>query len=287
MKSFLIVNADDFGYAPGVNCGIIDAATRGIVTATGIFANTPDLEQASRALEPIDGLDTGVHLNLTHGNPLTDEIRALAVNWGGRFPDKLSLLSALMARTLSTTTIETEWRAQIDRCVSSGLRISFLNSHEHVHMLPGLFAIVQRLAGEYGIPHIRFAASEWRARQTGGSIVRNLIIGGMGRFASSRCRAAAPVMLGLAASGKLDISYLQDSLATLSPGAIYELMCHPGYFRESEIADPRSAHYHRWDQEREMLCSEEALSLCADFDIQLIGYRHLTITDGRLAVRQL
>ena len=258
-----------------------------MVTATGIFANAADLEQASRALEPIDGLDTGVHLNLTHGNPLTDEIRALSVKWGGRFPDKLSLLSALIRKILSTTAIETEWRAQIDRCISSGFRISFLNSHEHVHMLPGLFTIVNRLAVEYGIPHIRFAASEWRARQTGGSIVRNLIIGGMGRFAPSRCRAAAPVMLGLAASGKLDISHLRDSLAALSPGAVYELMCHPGYFRKSEIADPRLAHYHQWDQEREMLCSEDARSLCKDYDIQLIGYRNLIITDGRLTVRQL
>ena len=159
-------------------------------------------------------------------------------------------------------------------------------SHEHVHMLPGLFAIVQRLAGEYGIPHIRFAASEWRAVQSSGSIVRNLIIGGMGRFAPSRDRAAAPIMLGLTASGKLDISYLRDRLATLSPGGVYELMCHPGYFRESEIADPRLARYHQWERERELLCSEEARSLCKDYDIQLIGYRHLVITDSRLTVRQ-
>jgi predicted glycoside hydrolase/deacetylase ChbG (UPF0249 family) len=286
LRSFLIVNADDFGYAPGVNRGIIYAATRGIVSATGIFANSADLELASRALESIDGLDTGVHLNLTHGNPLNDDMRALAVKRGGRFPDKLSLLSALISKTLSTATVEAEWRAQIERCISSGFRIRFLNSHEHVHLLPGLFAIVERLAGEYGIPHIRFVASEWRARQTGGSIVRNLIIGSMGRFAPSRCRAAAPVMLGLAASGKLDISYLRDRLATLSPGTVYELMCHPGYFRESEITDPRLARYHQWDQEREMLCSEEARSLCKDYDIQLIGYRHLVITDGRLVVRQ-
>jgi hypothetical protein len=113
-----------------------------------------------------------------------------------------------------------------------------------------------------------------------------LIIGGMGWFAPSRCRAEAPFMLGLAASGKLDISYLRDTLATLSPGAVYELMCHPGYFCESEIADPRLARYHQWDQEREMLCSEEARRLCKDYDIQLIGYRHLIITDGRLTVRQ-
>lgn len=287
MSSFLIVNADDFGYAPGVNCGIMDTATHGIVTATGIFANSADLGQTSRALEQIDGLDTGVHLNLTHGNPLTDEMRALTVKWGGQFPGKASLLSALVRKTISTAAIETEWRAQIDRCTSCGFRISFLNSHEHVHMLPGLFAIVGRLAGEFGIPHIRFAASEWRARQTGGSIIRNLIIDGMGRFAPSRYRAAAPIMLGLTVSGKLGISYLQDSLATLHPGAVYELMCHPGYFREAEITDPRLVHYHQWDQERELLCSDEVRSLCKDNDIQLIGYRHLVIADGQVAVHQV
>ena len=37
-----------------------------------------------------------------------------------------------------------EWRAQIERCLDSGLRVSFLNSHEHLHMLPALFPVARR-----------------------------------------------------------------------------------------------------------------------------------------------
>ena len=37
--SFLIVNADDYGYFPGISRGIIDAHKDGVVTATGVLAN--------------------------------------------------------------------------------------------------------------------------------------------------------------------------------------------------------------------------------------------------------
>ena len=46
----LIVNADDFGRAPGVNRGILEAYEAGIVTSTTVMINYPDaapgLEQA-------------------------------------------------------------------------------------------------------------------------------------------------------------------------------------------------------------------------------------------------
>ncbi len=166
------------------------------------------------------------------------------------------------------------------------MEVRFLNSHEHVHMLPGVFTVAERLAAEYGIPHIRVASSEWYCRQTAGSISRNVIIGGMKMFVPSHFRSRAPAMLGLARSGKLNLRYLTEVLSTLRSGEVYELMCHPGYTDEAVELDPRLAQYHDWDNERQALCSEEVKRLCDENEIQLIGYRHLAIVDGRIAVRQ-
>ena len=44
----LIVNADDYGYFDCVSKGILESASRGIVTATGVFANRPALPGARR-----------------------------------------------------------------------------------------------------------------------------------------------------------------------------------------------------------------------------------------------
>lgn len=284
--AYLIVNADDFGYGPAVNRGIIDAARHGAVTATGVFANAGELEKQIEPLLDVEHLDTGVHLNLTHGCPLADEMRALNRSGGGQFPGKLALIKALISGRLSREIVEREWRSQIDRCISSGMEVRFLNSHEHVHMLPGLFVVAERLAAAYGIPHIRVASSEWYCRPTAGSISRNVIIGGMKMFVPSRLRSRAPAMLGLARSGKLNLRYLKEVLSTLRPGGAYELMCHPGYTDEAVELDPRLARYHDWDSERQALCSKEVKRLCDVNNIRLIGYRHLAMVDGRLAVRQ-
>ena len=40
MKS-VIINADDFGYSPAVNAGIIKAYEDGILTSTTLMANMP------------------------------------------------------------------------------------------------------------------------------------------------------------------------------------------------------------------------------------------------------
>jgi predicted glycoside hydrolase/deacetylase ChbG (UPF0249 family) len=284
--AYLIVNADDFGYGPGVNRGIIDAARHGAVTATGVFANAGELEKQIEPLLDVEHLDTGVHLNLTHGSPLAEEMCALTRSEGGRFPGILALLKALISGRITLELVEREWRTQIDQCISSGMEVRFLNSHEHVHMLPGVFTVAERLAAEYGIPHIRVASSEWYCRQTAGSISRNVIIGGMKMFVPARFRSRAPAMLGLARSGKLNLRYLTEVLSTLRSGEVYELMCHPGYTDEAVELDPRLARYHHWDNERQALCSEEVKRLCDENDIRLIGYRHLAIVDGRIAVRQ-
>lgn len=284
MTSYLIVNADDFGYAPGINQGIVDSAARGIVTATGVLANCADFERQLTVLEASEPLDIGVHLNLTHGDPITPEMRALVGKWQGQFPDKLALIRQLALRRINLTAVEREWRAQIERCISSGIKVRFLNSHEHMHMLPGLFSIVVCLARDYAIPHIRFVVGE---RQVQNKIVpafKNLIMKILGRFAPSEYRTRSPVMLGLAQSGQLDHSYLERTLPSLKPDKVYELMCHPGYHRPGEIADPTLLRYHRWDQERELLCDEHVKQLCQRHSVKLIGYRHLEIISDRLTV---
>jgi predicted glycoside hydrolase/deacetylase ChbG (UPF0249 family) len=42
-RAYLIVNADDYGIFRCVSKGILEAASHGIVTATGVFANMAHL----------------------------------------------------------------------------------------------------------------------------------------------------------------------------------------------------------------------------------------------------
>src|SRR5207245_3541269 len=63
----LVVNADDFGFTPDVNEGIVEAHCRGILTATTLMANGAAFEDAVRLAGEHPTLDVGCHLVLVSG----------------------------------------------------------------------------------------------------------------------------------------------------------------------------------------------------------------------------
>jgi chitin disaccharide deacetylase len=281
----LIVNADDFGYFRCVSRGILEAATRGVVTATGVLANSPDLEPLAAELRACTSLDAGVHLNLTTGAPLTQGMREKCARWGGSFPGKFQLVGAVLSGAVRAQDVEAEWQSQIERCLSAGLELTFLNSHEHIHMLPTLFGIATTLAARYRIPHLRFTSVERPARLAPAALLRSALVAGLQLACSRRARGASPRLLGLDPSGRLDMSYLQRTLPALRPGGFYELMCHPGRLDRREISDPRLLGYHDWEGELATLTGSALRELFARCGVSLVRYRDLAVDGRRLSLR--
>ncbi len=281
----LIVNADDYGYFGGVSRGIIQAATRGIVTATGVFANAARFDEDVAALRGCSALDAGVHLNLTDGRPLTADMRDRLSNWGGRFPGKFAMARAVMLGTVRDRDVEVEWRAQIERCLDAGLTLHFLNSHEHIHMLPALFMRVQALAAEHRIPHVRLAAAALARSGGAGGLLRGVIIRVLETAARRRATQPAARFLGLEASGRLGLADLDAVTASVQPGCVYELMCHPGHLDRAEVNDPRLLDYHDWEGELATLTDPRAKALLRERGIRLVGYRDIAVEGGRLVAR--
>jgi predicted glycoside hydrolase/deacetylase ChbG (UPF0249 family) len=269
----LIVNADDFGFFDGVSRGILEAARAGTVTATGVIANGPAFERWLAPLLEVESLDVGVHLNATLGRPLTTWLSAYLERWSGELPGKLALARAILTHRIPVEAIAEEWRAQIEKCLACGLRVRFLNSHEHVHMAPSLYRIVMGLAHEFRIAHVRYTRAEWRLRGGTAGLTRSLAIALVG-FAT-RDEADAPRLLGLARSGKLRAADLRSMLARLRPGTVYELMCHPGHADPAVAKHRGVAAYHRWEEELALLLGEELQKELRRFSVQLIGFRHL------------
>ena len=284
-EAYLIVNADDYGCFACVSRGILRAAARGIVTATGVFANAPHFDERAAVLGSCDTLDVGVHLNLTEGFPLTSELRSTLARSSGRFPGKFAMAVSILRGGVKVADVKREWAAQIERCLANGLQVRFLNSHEHIHMLPALFRVTGELAREYRISHVRFPTARLDASPSGGSLFRGAVIGALGALNRRHAGGARTQFLGLEASGRLDLDYLARTLPRLRRGQIYELMCHPGEFDAQEVTDARLRRYHDWEGELRTLTSPDARALLNRHRVRPIGYRHLEIRAARLAVR--
>ena len=272
----LIVNADDYGYSEEVSRGILDAAGSGVVTATGILANSPFFEEHVEALRTADRVDPGVHLNLTVWRPLTSRLARLpesSVEEGTRSKTRIAL--SVLSGRLDIDLVEEEWDAQIRRCIGADLRIWFLNSHEHLHMLPPLFRLIHRLADRHGIPYIRYPSAEWFGFPKPSALARELTLLALDWINGSRARRPGPALVGVSRSGRIDLPYLEKRLATLREGGVYELMCHPGHPPAEDAVHRKLLEYHDWKGELDTLVRAKANGLFHSERIRLIGFRDL------------
>jgi len=278
----LIVNADDYGYYDCVSRGILQSARHGIVTATGILATGKRFDENITWLKDHDDLDLGLHLNMTDREPLTNDMRKQLARWQGRFPSKFAVATAIMTGAVPITAVKLEWRAQIERCLDKGLTIRFINSHEHIHMLPSLFRLVGELAQEYCIAHVRLPTSDWFHNWQPGAFIRDTLMKGLAAINQSHLGRPAPTFLGMAESGRLSLAALQALLPKLQAGGVYELMCHPGFRVDAEIDNPQLFGYHDWEGELTALTSPEVRALLDRHGIRLIRYRDLDRQEGQL-----
>lgn len=271
----LIINADDYGYYKCVSRGILDTMKSGNVTATGVMANSQYFMEAIKELLAIETADAGIHLNLTFGKPLTNSMKNDLERWNGNFPPKYKLVTAILKGEIRKKSVFDELSAQIERCIDAGLAVTFLNSHEHVHMLPVLYPMVLELSDIYRIPYVRYTDAEWMGKINTGYLIRNIIFTVLGWVNSRDAIKSLPKLIGTGESGKLSINYLEKRLSSLKNDRVYELMCHPGYFDKTEIDNAALVSYHDWESELSILMSEHLNNVFERCNVRLIGYRDI------------
>jgi predicted glycoside hydrolase/deacetylase ChbG (UPF0249 family) len=226
VERLLIVNADDLGLAPGVSEGILDLAGRGSVTSASVLMNLPGGPDALRRARAI-GLDTGVHLNLCAGMPLSppDQVPSLLrADW--RLASAQAVHLRLLSGRLRLDEVEREWAAQIDRYVSIAGRPSHLDTHLHMHAHRDLYPIIMRLAARYGIAGVRCALAGYLLQVPRLSLAP-VLLRRPSRSAAAVChtdRFTVLTALGWVRSARP----LRALLHALPPG-ITELVCHPGH----------------------------------------------------------
>ena len=150
----LIVNADDLGMTPGANQGIFEGFDRGAITHASIMANCDYFDEAMEGMQERPDLGLGMHLNITYGKPIIQN--SLYCDDAGIF--NLGYLDLLKNRSQEfLAAVEAEWEAQIKRVLDSSLtkKLTHLDSHRHVHMIPHLYKIAVKLAKKYGVERIR------------------------------------------------------------------------------------------------------------------------------------
>jgi predicted glycoside hydrolase/deacetylase ChbG (UPF0249 family) len=163
----LIINADDLGISEENTAATASLMERGRVTSATILANGEDLESAVNVARSLPRCSFGVHLNLTEGPPLTDSSRlSPLLGEDGQFT-RLVFSEPLAGPLLSA--VEEEWVAQVEKVRATGLRVTHLDSHEHVHTIPRLFFAFKAVQRRTGIRKARITKNLYDSSSPPGS----------------------------------------------------------------------------------------------------------------------
>jgi len=152
----LIVNADDLGATPAVNDAVFKLVDEALVTSATFIANAPYVEEACRRAAGYTGCSFGVHLNVTEYTPLTDpwNLRGLLDDNGNFAREKIRTVPIDSALSEG---IFQEFSAQIERLSSLGATVGHIDSHEHVHTIPGVFPILKKIQKRFNIRKVRIS----------------------------------------------------------------------------------------------------------------------------------
>lgn len=266
-----MVNADDFGFTPDVNSGIVEAHRRGILTSTTLMANGDAFDEAVSLAREVPTLDIGCHLVLVGGRSLLPPYR--------EFP--LTVAELLKAIIRGQIDIYAELNAQMKRILEAGIRPSHLDTHKHTHLAPPVLDAVARIAEESGVRWVR-RPFDFPLNALSGAVPRlkrltSKALGGLrGRFhrvlERHGCRTTDH-FAGFQITGRFSSAELVELLAILPAGST-ELMVHPGHCTEA-LRRARTRLKESREQELQALVSPDVRAAIERNHITLTDYRRL------------
>ena len=236
----LIINADDFGISREVNSAICECFSNYMITSTTLMVNMPFCDEAV-ALSKERGFDerVGIHLNLTSGQPLTEDIRYFKC-----FCDRDGMFNAAFQKNTATRLRLTreeskamgkEIEAQLVKYLHYGLPDHHLDSHHHVHTNASVYRELSPLLKKYGIRSVRLSRNMYKKMSCLKALYKK-------RYNRSLSRSGV-FTTDYFGSFK-DFSACHEDLADNS---LTEIMVHPMYDSYGKLVDTKTDMYYEKD----------------------------------------
>jgi predicted glycoside hydrolase/deacetylase ChbG (UPF0249 family) len=272
-KKYLIIHADDAGMSHSVNRATIDGMEKGIVSSASIMVPCPWFKEFAEYAKTHTDKDYGIHLTLNsewenyRWGPVADrKVVPSLVDPEGYLWDNV----AQVASNAKAEEVMIELRAQIQRAIDFGIKLSHLDTHMGaVVSRPDLVEVYIKLGIEFNLPVM---------------MVRNL---GPEYMQIPGFKERFPAMLGMLEERNMPIldrleqhyggeshaerraTYV-DTLESIGPG-VTQLIIHCGYDNE-ELRHITSSSSRR-DGDRRIFCEPEIMKLIAELGIDVITWK--------------
>ncbi|MEO7456887.1 MAG: ChbG/HpnK family deacetylase [Gemmatimonadaceae bacterium] len=274
-RSRIVINADDLGFAPGVNRGILECHLAGTLSSASIMVTAPAFHEAVALVhERMPNLGVGLHFNLLTGKPLA-VVPSLTDPATGEFLSLGKLAARAMTGRVSAADVRRECDAQLAALAKTRIAITHLDSHRHTHALPGILAPVLASVRAARVKVVRRPVDVPNPREPM-TAVKMFVLRTSWDAASASLGdddreliARSPAFRGIALQGQADVKQRLLALLDEVRGGT-EIMLHPGYDDAVLAAqDP-----YRTEREREVLAltSVEVKERVRRGDIKLVRF---------------
>lgn len=280
---YIIINADDFGRHAEINRAVEEGLVHGCLRSATVMPGGAAFAGAIDIARRHEELGLGVHFTLVDGHPILppEEIPSLVGSEGDFLPDHTALLKRYLKGGVNLEEVRRELAAQLQKIEATGIPISHVDSHQHMHTLPGIIDIVLDLAARAGIRAVRTPRTPLFAGAFGGlgQLVGRLGLSTLARLAA--CKAHRRGLLtpdnfaGIVAGEAVSEGELLHLIAHLPQGTT-EVMMHPGMKNDALQED--SGWQHDFEAELAAILSPRVGEALRKAEVEPVNFRHLSCT---------
>lgn len=277
---YIIINADDFGRHAEINRAVEQGLMHGCLRSATVMPGGAAFAGAIDIARRHEALGLGVHFTLVDGNPILppSEIPSLVAEDGRFLPDHTALLRRYLKGGVNLEEVRRELAAQLRKVEATGVPISHVDSHQHMHTLPGIIDIALDLASSARIGAVRAPRTPLFAGAFGGlgQLVGRLGLSTLAQLAAVKAHrrglAVTEHFSGIVAGEAVSEAELLKLIAHLPQGTT-EVMMHPGTC--NEVLQEDSGWQHDFEEELRAITSPRVMAALREKEIEPVNFRHL------------
>jgi hopanoid biosynthesis associated protein HpnK len=236
--SYLIINADDFGFSQGVNAAIIQAHEEGVLTSTSLMVSGDAAQEAIALAKDHPQLAVGLHLVLVCGKSVLppSQIPHLVDSQGNFSSNPTQAGLSYQFNQATRAELRLEISAQLEKFRDSGLNLAHVDGHLHLHVHPVILNILTEFAAEFQIKFIRLPSEELSKnlkidnRNLLTKIVWSIVFGQLRRYGEGLLKANnikfADRVYGLLQTADMSEKYLLGLIPQIE-SELVEIYSHP------------------------------------------------------------
>ena len=275
----LLVNADDFGRHVLIDQAVKRCVEEGCLRSATLMPGGKAFDDAVEVARCHPELGVGIHLTLVNGFPVCEakDIPSLVTKEGVFLDNHVEFVKHFLKGQIAMEDVQRELMAQAAKMERAGLPLTHVDSHQHMHMLPGVIDISLDVAASLHLDAVRISRTPLFTAFAG----MGQLIGRLGLFtlselslwkAKRRHFRVPDHFEGIVAGEAVHEGHFLHILKDLRPGTT-EVMMHPGTC--NEVLQEDSGWQHDFEEEMRAIVSPKVRRMIADKAVKIVNYRDL------------